>query len=199
MSSKIEPRRLELDFAKCSPTLVPQMLSFPNQSLKKYFVSTSALRIVAIAPPCGRLWCSRTYLSLQFSHLSLTAPDVLEETVTLSQTVHGIVALTHGTDETAEGIDVVLAGNGTTVLVDLGNRDLDRAVILGVDDAVGSAALAGDVAAQEEIATLVYKFVIFRQLYKIRYCFSRGCLTDRRSRHGRSPSLRLVKGDMEWD
>ncbi len=94
------------------------------------------------------VWNSRTSISLsKFSHLSLAAPDVLEETVTLSQTVHGIVALTHRTDETAEGIDVVLAGDGTAVLVDLGNRDLDRAVILGVDDAVGSAALAGDVAA----------------------------------------------------
>lgn len=80
------------------------------------------------------------------SHLSLTAPDVLEETVTLSQTVHGIIALTHGTDETAEGIDVVLAGNGTAVLVNLGNGDLDRAVVHGLDNAVGSAALAGDVA-----------------------------------------------------
>jgi hypothetical protein len=41
---------------------------------------------------------------------------------------------------------VVLAGNGTAVLVNLGNGDLDRAVVHGLDNAVGSAALAGDVA-----------------------------------------------------
>ncbi len=41
---------------------------------------------------------------------------------------------------------MVLAGDGTAVLVNLGNGDLDRAVILGLDDAVGSAALAGDIA-----------------------------------------------------
>lgn len=79
-------------------------------------------------------------------HLSLSAPDILEETVALGQTVHSVVGLAHGADEAAEGIDVVLAGDGTAVLVNLGNGDLDRAVILGLDDAVGSAALAGDVA-----------------------------------------------------
>jgi hypothetical protein len=40
---------------------------------------------------------------------------------------------------------VVLALDGTAVLVNLGDGDLDRAVILGLDDAVGGAALAGDV------------------------------------------------------
>lgn len=78
--------------------------------------------------------------------LSLAAPDALNEAITLSETVEGIVALTHGTDETAEGVDVVLALNSATVLVNLGDGDLDRSVVLGLDDAVGGAALAGDVA-----------------------------------------------------
>jgi hypothetical protein len=80
-----------------------------------------------------------------FSLDALAAPDVLEETVTLGEAVYGVVALAHGTDETAEGVDVVLAGDGTAVLVNLGDRDLDGAVILGLDDAVGGAALARDV------------------------------------------------------
>lgn len=83
-------------------------------------------------------------------HLSLGAPDALEETVTLSKAVHGIVGLAHGADEAAEGVDVVLAGDGAAVLVDLGDVDLDRAVVLGLDDAVGGAALAGDVTVKRQ-------------------------------------------------
>lgn len=83
-------------------------------------------------------------------HLSLGAPDALEETVTLSKAVHGIVGLAHGADEAAEGVDVVLAGDSAAVLVDLGDVDLDRAVVLGLDDAVGGAALAGDVTVKRQ-------------------------------------------------
>lgn len=86
------------------------------------------------------------FFSSYVKHLSLSRPDSLDEAIALSQTVHGVVGLAHGADEAAEGVDVVLAGDGTAVLVNLGNGDLDRAVILGLDDAVGSAALAGDVA-----------------------------------------------------
>lgn len=84
-------------------------------------------------------------------YLSLGGPDVLEETIALGQAVQGIVALTHGTDEAAQSVDVVLAGDGTASLVDLGNVDLDRAVVLGLDDAVGGAALARDVTAEKNV------------------------------------------------
>lgn len=84
--------------------------------------------------------------SVLTSHLSLAAPDVLDEAVTLGQSVQGIVGLAHGADETAEGVDVVLAGDGATRLVNLGDGDLDGGVVLGLDDAVGGRALAGDVA-----------------------------------------------------
>lgn len=89
-----------------------------------------------------------------YAPLSLGAPDALQQTVTLGEAVHGVVGLAHGTDETAEGIDVVLAGDGTAVLVNLGNGDLDRTVVLGLDDSVGGRALAGDVARSETM--LVY-------------------------------------------
>ena len=56
-----------------------------------------------------------------FEHLSLGAPDALEEAVSLGQAVEGVVALTHRSDETAEGVDLVLALDGTAVLVDLGD------------------------------------------------------------------------------
>ena len=85
-------------------------------------------------------------LSVPTFHLSLAAPDVLDEAVTLGQSVQGIVGLAHGADEAAEGVDVVLAGDGAARLVNLGDGDLDGGVVLGLDDAVGGRALAGDVA-----------------------------------------------------
>lgn len=63
----------------------------------------------------------------------------------MREAVEGVVALTHGADETAEGVDLVVALDGAAVLVDLGDGDLDGTVVLGLDDAVGGAALAGDV------------------------------------------------------
>jgi hypothetical protein len=78
-------------------------------------------------------------------HLSLllSAPDALQETITLCQSVEGVVALAHRADEAAEGVDLVLAGV-SAVLVDLSDGDLDGSVVLGLDDAVRCAALAGD-------------------------------------------------------
>lgn len=63
----------------------------------------------------------------------------------MREPVEGVVALADGTDEAAEGVDDVLALDGTAVVVNLGDRDLDRSVVLGLDDAVGGTALAGDV------------------------------------------------------
>lgn len=88
-------------------------------------------------------------------HLSLllSAPDALQETITLCQPVEGVVALAHRADEAAEGVDLVLAGV-SAVLVDLSDGDLDGCVILGLDDAVGCAALAGDQTVEK--TTLAY-------------------------------------------
>lgn len=82
--------------------------------------------------------------------LSLGGPDALDDAIALHKSVEGVVALAHGTDETAEGVDVVLALDLAAVLVNLGDRDLDGSVVLGLDDAVGGAALAGDVAVRRE-------------------------------------------------
>lgn len=84
------------------------------------------------------------------ANLSLCAPNALDEAVTLGQSVQGIVRLAHGTDEAAEGVDVVLAGDGAARLVNLGNGDLNRGMVLGLDNAVGGRALAGDVAIRED-------------------------------------------------
>jgi hypothetical protein len=79
-------------------------------------------------------------------HLSLTAsaPDILQQTISLRQSVQGIVALAHCSYKAAKGVDLALACV-SAVLVNLADGDLDRCVVLGLDDAVGGAALAGDV------------------------------------------------------
>lgn len=85
-------------------------------------------------------------------HSSLSAPNILQQTILLCQPVDGIIALAHRTNKTAKRIYVVLAGNSTSVLVNLGDRNLDRPVVFGLDDAVGGAALAGDVAAVKQVS-----------------------------------------------
>jgi len=78
-------------------------------------------------------------------NLPLGAPDVLEEAVALSKAVQSIVALAHGTDEAGQSIDDVLALDSPAVLVDLGDGDLARTVVLGLDDPARRGALARDV------------------------------------------------------
>lgn len=150
-----------------------------------------------------------------FQHLALAGPDSLDEAITLSQTVEGIVALAHRTNETGEGVDVVLAGDGAAVLVNLGDGDLDGGVVLGLDDAVGGAALARNVAIRrKKDKRLAWdsRYRIFgvvalfpRKLPPLDFVsragiswdssvWGGGFLTDRRSRPCRSPLLRLAFG-----
>jgi hypothetical protein len=79
--------------------------------------------------------------------LAASAPDVLQQTIPLRQSVQGIVALAHGSYKSAEGVDLALAGE-SAVLVNLANGDLDGRMVLGLDNAVGGTALAGDVTAK---------------------------------------------------
>lgn len=126
------------------PTLVPPIPPGPSRYLTlpvKAYVhrSSSAGRKVPQCIPAIIILPRSIRLN------PLPAPHVLDKSVPLSEAVHGVVGLAHGADEAAEGVDVVLAGDGTAVLVNLGDVDLDGTVVLGLDDAVGGAALAGDV------------------------------------------------------
>lgn len=85
-----------------------------------------------------------------------SAPHILEETVALGQTVQRVVSLTHGANEAAESVVDGLAGVAS-VLIDLSDRDLHRRVVLGLDDAVRGAALAGDVEV-DDFSLLVLHF-----------------------------------------
>lgn len=76
--------------------------------------------------------------------LAASAPDILQKAITLRQSVQGIVALAHSPYESAQSIDLALACE-SAVLINLAHGDLDGCVVLGLDNAVGGAALAGDV------------------------------------------------------
>lgn len=84
-------------------------------------------------------------------NLPLTAgsPHVPDVSIALGKAVEGVVALAAGTDEAAQSVGLVLAGVAA-VLVNLADGDLDGGVVVGLDDAVGGAALAGDVAGGKE-------------------------------------------------
>lgn len=87
-------------------------------------------------------------ITLDPAHLlSARAPHALQEPVLLRQSVHAVVALPHRPHEPAQGVHLVLA-RVAAVLIDSADADLYRRVVLGCDDAVGCAALAGDVAAR---------------------------------------------------
>lgn len=105
-------------------------------------------------PPSKTIPQVRESIFVFVIRLSYGAPDVLEETVPLREPVEGVVALADGSDEAAEGVDDVLAGDGAAVLVNLGDGDLDGGVILGLDDAVGGAALAGDIAVGKIVSVM---------------------------------------------
>lgn len=90
--------------------------------------------------PSRRLQVSFPYLnsiSINPNPLPGSAPDRLEEAVLLCEPVEAVVALAHGADEAAEGVDLVVAGVAA-VLIDLADADLDGSVVLGLDDASGS-------------------------------------------------------------
>lgn len=76
----------------------------------------------------------------------------MEIAIALEDPVDGVVGLTLGPDEAAEGVHLGLAGVAA-VLVDLGDGELDRGVILGLDQAVGRRALARDVTVMIEVVS----------------------------------------------
>lgn len=86
--------------------------------------------------------------------LAGSGPDVLEVAIALGKAVEGVIALAAGTDEAAQSVGLVLAGVAA-VLVNLADGELDRGVVVGLDDAVGGAALAGHVAVGRETMLVV--------------------------------------------
>ena len=76
--------------------------------------------------------------------LAAAAPDVLQQTIALCQSVQGIIAFAHCSYEAAKCVHLVLAGV-SSVLVNLSDGELNRSVVLCLDNAVCGAALSWDV------------------------------------------------------
>jgi len=104
-------------------------------------------------------------------HLSLaaSAPYVLQQTISLRQSVQGIIALAHRSYETAECVNLALAGE-SAVLVNLSYGDLDGGMVLGLDDAVGGAALSWDVTGNPRSVSIL----IVRREIRLSHCDSWG-------------------------
>lgn len=111
-------------------------------------ITAGKLTYLVTPPPI----CLPNFPTPEIPRLAHAAPDVLDEPVTLGQPVERVVALAHRPDEPAERVDDVLALDRAAVLVNRRDRDLDRGVVLGLDDAVRGAALARDVAEGTELA-----------------------------------------------
>jgi len=86
-------------------------------------------------------------------HLSLaaSAPNVLQQSIPLCQSVQRIITLAHRSYETAKGVNLALACE-STILINLADGDLNGCVVLCLNNAVGCAAFAGDVAVKIEIS-----------------------------------------------
>ena len=82
--------------------------------------------------------------------LIVPAPHCLQESIALRKPIQAVIAFTSGTHKSTHGVYVVLPGV-TAVLVDLGNADLDRCVVFGLNDAVGGAAFSRDVTVWQKI------------------------------------------------
>lgn len=119
----------------------------------------------------------------------LSTPDTLEETVALGQSVQGVIALGSRPHESAQGVDLVLAGVAA-VFVNLADAELDTGVVFGFDDAVGRAAFAGDVATEPKCQTITWNFWFRRaNVSNVRRVVQGHFLTDRQSLLFRSPWL----------
>ena len=118
----------------CVPSHARAHSVFPKQSACQ----------ISMVPFLDRANVSYQELLNIYLSLGASAPDVLQQTIALCQSVQGIVALSHRSYETAKGVDLALSVE-SSVLIDLSDCNLDRCVILGLDDSVGCAAFTGDV------------------------------------------------------
>ena len=70
--------------------------------------------------------------------------NVGKETVLGGKLVKGVIRKASGAEETVEDVLGVLASE-VTVLIELGDDDLDGSVVASLNESVGGRALAGDV------------------------------------------------------
>ena len=77
--------------------------------------------------------------------LTRVRPDVLQQTIILSQSVQRIVRFTSGSDVTGQSVSDVLTWDSSTFFVNLGDVDLNGSMVLGLDDAVSGRTLSWNI------------------------------------------------------
>lgn len=85
------------------------------------------------------------YISARPYSLTGVRPDVLQQTILLSQSVQRVVSFTSGSDITGQSVGGVGTLNSSTVFVNVSNVDLNRSMVLSLDDSVGGRTLSWDV------------------------------------------------------
>lgn len=77
-----------------------------------------------------------------------------EETLLVEKAIEASIRLTTLTNESSNGEKLNSAVNATSLVVDVGNSDLDGLVLSTVDEAASGGALAGDVELSETVLHL---------------------------------------------
>ena len=80
-----------------------------------------------------------------FIFLTGVRPNVLQQTIVLSQTVQRVIGFTSGSNVTGQSVSDVFTWNGAAFFINLGNVDLNRSVVIGFDDSVGSRTLSWNI------------------------------------------------------
>ena len=84
-------------------------------------------------------------LIIIFLILTGVRPDVLQQTVVLSQSVQRVVRFTSSSDVTGQSVSDVFTWDSSTFFINLSDVDLNGSVILGLDNAVSSRTLSWNV------------------------------------------------------
>jgi len=84
------------------------------------------------------------YICLSYGKLSLCRPDILQQSITLSQSVEAIVALCARPNVSTQRVRDVLS-SVSSLVVNFAHVDLNRAVVVRLDDTASRRALSGDV------------------------------------------------------
>lgn len=77
--------------------------------------------------------------------LTRVRPDIVDQTVLLGQSVDLVVSLTSGSNETGQCVQGVGVWDSSTFFVDISDCNLDRCMVLSLDDSVGSRTLSWNV------------------------------------------------------
>lgn len=112
--------------------------------------------------------------SIQQRYLTGVGPDVGDQTVGLGQSVQSIVGFGLSSQFTGQGVGLDGTWDQLTRFIDFGDSDLDRGVVLGLDDSAGGRTLSWNVQFNLK-NVLVFGFLVGFWLRASGKHFLRGC------------------------